>query len=391
MLPACNNCVLKLKSNEENDIKDGKCDNCVNWDMFLDLQKTSFSCPKNFPTTDVKINNQSKLCPFEITYELLNKCIKVANSNFLDGKWNEQNVIAYCAVHGINLAGSKMLIEKAKNKIAIEYVTSQSSDISAIEAYEHIMKDYSADRNKYNLWDGSPYWTSPLQLNTFVDAIMHLIFLGITKSTQLLIQKWIMLKMNSNLSTLNIKKIFSPIMNMGLEWCKLLDTDSGWVSDNYLAFTRIMKWYYYPLILMKGVHNYVEPSAEICKWNVKECTEWLKLHGFDSVGRLESLRQNVLLHKEDMKKREKIISVSTVEDIHFCIGSLLAMISNVMKRVVNMYKTPKLLEREIKLFLSSIHKIDQSLQSQCDVSNASMNSKSDKKVINLIGYQNTIT
>ena len=116
-----------------------------------------------------------------------------------------------------------------------------------------------------------------------------------------------------------------------------------------------------------------------CEWNVKECTEWLKLHGFDSVGRLESLRQKVLSHKEDMKKREKILSVSTVEDIHFCIGSLLAMISNVMKRVVNMYKTPKLLEREIKLFLSSIHKIDQSLQSQRHVSNASMNSKNDLK------------
>ena len=173
---------------------------------FLGSLKTSFSCPKNFPTTDVNVNNQNKLCPFEITYELLSKCIKVANSNFLEGKWNEQNVIAYCAVHGINLAGSKTLIEKAKNRIAVEYVTSQSSDISAIEAYEHIMKDYSADRNKYNLWDGSPYWRSPLQLNSFVDAIMHLIFLGITKSTQLLIQKWIMLKMNSNLSGLNIKK-----------------------------------------------------------------------------------------------------------------------------------------------------------------------------------------
>ena len=180
-------------------------------------------------------------------------------------------------------------------------------------------------------------------------------------------------------------------MNMGLEWCKLLDTDSGWVSDNYLAFTRIIKWYYYPLILMKGLHNYVEPSAEICKWNVKQCTEWLKLHGFDSVGRLESLREKVLLHKEDMRKREKILSVSTVEDIHFCIGSLLAMVSNVMKRVVNMYKTPQLLEREIKLFLSSIHKIDQNSQSQRHASNASMNSKNDKKVIYLIGYQNTIT
>ena len=178
MLPACSNCVIKLKLNEENDIKDVKCDNCVNWDMLLDLKKTSFSCPKNFPTDDVEIDNQSKLCPFEITYELLNKCIKVANSNFIDGKWNEQNVIAYCAVHGINLSGSKILIERAKNEIAMQHVKTKSSNISAIEAYEHIMKDFSTDGDKYNLWDGLPYWKSPLQLNTFVDAIMHLIFLG---------------------------------------------------------------------------------------------------------------------------------------------------------------------------------------------------------------------
>ena len=46
---------------------------------------------------------------------------------------------------------------------------------------------------------------------------------------------------------------------MGLDWCKLLDTESGWVSDNYLAFDRIVKWYYSPLSLLDLDTPYVEP------------------------------------------------------------------------------------------------------------------------------------
>ena len=97
-------------------------------------------------------------------------------------------------------------------------------------------------------WKGGPYWNSNLNLDQFIDVIMHLIFLGIIKATNGLIQKWIGIALKLNQFKLSFKKIFPPIVNMGLDWCKLIDTEAGWVSDNYLTFARIMKWYYYPLI-----------------------------------------------------------------------------------------------------------------------------------------------
>ena len=38
--------------------------------------------------------------------------------------------------------------------------------------------------------------------------------------------------------------MFSPITSMGLDCCKLIDSQAGWVSDHYLSFIRIIKWIY---------------------------------------------------------------------------------------------------------------------------------------------------
>ena len=43
----------------------------------------------------------------------------------------------------------------------------------------------------------------------------------------------------------NIKNICTHAM--GLDWCKVIESESRWVSDNYLVYCKIVKWLYHPI------------------------------------------------------------------------------------------------------------------------------------------------
>ena len=36
----------------------------------------------------------------------------------------------------------------------------------------------------FETWRGGPYWNSNIEFKSFIDAIMHLLFLGVTKSSK---------------------------------------------------------------------------------------------------------------------------------------------------------------------------------------------------------------
>ena len=81
----------------------------------------------------------------EITFEVLNNCINVANDNLKSGCWTDNNVIAYCGVHGINYASSKNLIERVQNNIAIDYINNEyqpKNNSAIIEAYSDVKNDF---------------------------------------------------------------------------------------------------------------------------------------------------------------------------------------------------------------------------------------------------------
>jgi len=111
-----------------------------------------------------------------------------------------------------------------------------------------------------------------MSLKQFVDPIMHLIFLGITKATKKLVDKWIKVTKRKISFKLIENELLGSVANMGLDWCKIILTESGWVSDNYLAFARISKWYYHPLDSLALEEEYKEPTKELKGW-LLECVE----------------------------------------------------------------------------------------------------------------------
>ena len=50
------------------------------------------------------------------------------------------------------------------------------------ETSHKLSQDILKVPQKYEAWKGSPYWKSGIEMYYFVDVVMHLLFLGITKA-----------------------------------------------------------------------------------------------------------------------------------------------------------------------------------------------------------------
>ena len=97
------------------------------------------------------------------------------------------------------------------NKLALEYhISKDIQDVDKPNA-DSLLVDFINNENKYNLWCGGPFCNSSLSLNQFVDDIMHLVNLGVTK-----IILWI--KVTKRIGVFNTvrKDIFKSITVMGL-------------------------------------------------------------------------------------------------------------------------------------------------------------------------------
>ena len=56
--------------------------------------------------------------------------------------------------------------------------------------------------------------------------------------------------------------MFEIIVDIGLEWCKIITSDSGWSSDNYFAYKRVIKWIYHPISILKLEEGLKEECVE---------------------------------------------------------------------------------------------------------------------------------
>ena len=99
------------------------------------------------------------------------------------GDWSEINVLAYCGTQGINVAGCQEFIQRTKNIKALKYFASGNVSSSEQKDASYVVNDSKLNKRKYTQWCGGPFWNSNLELLNFVDALFHLIFLRVTKST----------------------------------------------------------------------------------------------------------------------------------------------------------------------------------------------------------------
>ena len=156
-------------------------------------------------------------------------------------------------------------MEHCNNVNALNFVNAE--ECVDMEMKASLLSDFKLRNTKYCEWDGGVYWDNTLGIDSFCDVIMHLVFLGITKASRELVIVW--MKESKILRDYNAcsKTMFESISDIGLEWCKVIVSDSGWVSDNHLAYVRLIKWFYHPICMLNLkeslMEEYVEPNIPL--------------------------------------------------------------------------------------------------------------------------------
>ena len=84
---------------------------------------------------------------------------------------------------------------------------------------------------------------------------MHLLFLGVTKSSKNLLEVVMRKIVKRTIENKERDIVYKTISIWGLDWLKLITSTTGWVSDNYLGFCRIMKWFYFEDIVAYNIET----------------------------------------------------------------------------------------------------------------------------------------
>jgi hypothetical protein len=133
-----------------------------------------------------------------------------------------------------------------------------------------------------SMWYGDPFF----DVCESIEVVMHLLFLGIVKTTAKNVfqpflagrNQWTSYRQKSN-------EISAEIRDLGLQWLRVLPmkdggTHGGWVSENYLGYGRIMK-YLCTLVEISAAtdEEYSDPSIPLEQYTRQQLKDWLSARG----------------------------------------------------------------------------------------------------------------
>jgi hypothetical protein len=261
-LPACNLCRhrrLQLLGVSVPGKPDEICGCCANWQLLeheTHVPGLRFSLPADYPT------HANSGCPvaapagrevppnkdgLDIIAKLMNEYLKASvrfayyNSRVRKNKqtghrpWTKSNCAAYLRTCGVAKKVYDLVYECAKAKRGI---------------IEQV--DYFCDNGVGN-YEFSPAWNSDLPVHLHIELLMHQLFLGVAEDNFELSDEWFKKASQGTATFRNrIQPLLRFLSTFHLSWC-LIHPFSGvkgsyktgsWVSENWLAWTRISKFVY---------------------------------------------------------------------------------------------------------------------------------------------------
>lgn len=266
--PACIACrkqglrMLGIEFPDDDDGDDDSsnpCSNCSNWDLLPKVNSASLDFPvhKDYPT---RISEGSPVAPpkgrdvfaegiklpfIKLDWAVLSQACKFAFFQASRPKkgWTQAQTVCYLKHCGVlpTLATSLHVIAKACGK------AKQHDDV------DYDKKDGIAG------FEFPAAWTSKdIPLDGYIEAIMHLLFLGVEEANYELIGKWLTgTPQGSNLGDATFKKALQELLKdlrpFMLSWLPAypltgkkqnkLGTGS-WVAENWITFVRISQFIY---------------------------------------------------------------------------------------------------------------------------------------------------
>ena len=240
------------------------------------------------------------------------------------------------------------------------------------QEFGEMQRRRDAKPDLYRMWKFPSVWERDVHLYQHVDVIMHLLFLGVVKTVVRKIMNWAKAR-NKNASLLRYASgVLDSVSSLGVPWCKAFEYRGGklggWVSENYLAMTRLAKWFYSALGDLYTERAYVQPDKPVKDWKCKELEGWLKARGLKYSGNKPVLiaRVNGCMRQPGGPPELKSVKAGPVENALNVINALVAMISRLMATKVDSHVVADC-ERHIKVFLNAFHAFDLRFDKKDDI------------------------
>lgn len=342
------------------------CNHCLCWDILSPSMLAKSSLPPDYPITLdeentrlVRVGDSMYWKPFRITYDGLRSAIVTAHKKFLDDDWSAANCSAFLKVEGMNDSVIKTFLDHAMNEACLDAVLSDTQ--------RQIVEQERA-RNP-RIFQRMPFlelWQRPdIELCTHPDVIMHLAFLGMVKTGVFTVKKWLTcLGKNQGFVTTN-GPLLGRFKELSLDWLRIQPFTGkklgGWVSENYLAFSRVMLWFYQNIEEAAVIVDNEPPdNLPQAKWLVKHNKHWLRVRGLDHQGLAAALSKRVAEYMaSDVVPQEISQPERKVEDVEKALVAMTRLLQCVMCDSIT---DEKIMETEycVRIFLSHFSKLSDS-------------------------------
>ncbi len=352
---ACANCFSSLTMGTIN----SQCSTCVNWDLRRDSSLLYFPAPDHYPHCLIA-DGTGMLKPLILTYDMLKEAVQAAHNGFVHDGWSPNNLKTYLPVHGINSEAVQGIFECAKNCKAVIDLPEDDPQRVAL-----IMKQRT-NPELFTMWKFLSLWSRNVKLCQHIDVIMHLVFLGVVKTTMQKFLESFALRGKQASFLKYSNSLLESVQQLRLSWCKCIPCKTGkfggWVSENYLGAARIFAWLYSyadfiaPDISDLSILN-LKPQQ---RWTRKENYNWLVIRGQDTSGNAVQLRDlvNNLMNRPEGYPPVLTPTGGPVSVVQKVASALQAMVCRIMSLQPDVYDC----ELHIKYFLSYFETFDRAMR-----------------------------
>lgn len=350
-LMPCSNCIENMANiiaEREFHRELPRCDRCLNFDVSAQGNLGLTDLPINYPIFEdrpvvdccppwinrvAEINGERKLKPFPITYAGLRVAVDTAHHYFCHHGWTTGNCDAFLRVEGLCASYIERVIDHARNASALKNAQENNPDDSTGP-----LEDFRRSPHLYEQCPYSPNWQRlGVLLTDTVDAPMHLLFLNLVKTCVLKIQEWLLAQQRNAPFVKSNAPFLLGFLHMHIEWLHLLPYKGkkfgGWVSENFLGFSRLIKWFYQNIGESVPEQDDDAPPEGLPqhKWLARHNKFWLKARGLQHIGSAIEIRKRVA---ETMKKDGNFprpvsapnLVLSQVEDVLLALSDVLECI-----------------------------------------------------------------
>jgi hypothetical protein len=266
-IPSCNMCRRNLLL-QHREIS-FQCEECVNWNTTSSSNLLDFSPPNNYPPNLIP-RLSGKLHPQKLTYTLMMDAVEVAHNGAVLEGWKTGTMTDYLRVHGLNDIAIQKVRLHAMNCKRYNLVHMACHGDIAAPSFEAIRKEKRRDPSMFEMWKGPSVWQRGVDLEQHIDVAMHLLFLGIVKTVMQQIQDWMVRRNKGSRFVQYANGVFDNIQQLQLTWCRITPYKNGsfggWISENYVAATRVMAWFYGSIGEIAADPVFDEPDLDINLW-----------------------------------------------------------------------------------------------------------------------------